>query len=187
MSRYRFFLSFILISFYLIGLYFDTIAFKKIREAKLQDLNTKIVEIQNILTASTEDFHHTLHTLWGLKKNPLLLRRLNEKESSKHLLKVDSSIIKKMRIKNRVVCLGKECWEFMGIVSSGDSISVTLVSKDKKMKLKIFKVGDFLLKHLKIIHIDFDNVTLFDTHEKKNVKLKLFDVDVSQYSSKKVD
>jgi len=185
--RYKIIFVLIFILLYLLNIYIDYIPLNQKRKVYLKDLDISIVDINKTVWVDTNNFFSTSFHDWGLKKSSLLKKReKNIKEKSKKdnkLLKIKD---KNFDIKNRVVCLDKECWEFMGIIKIGNSLGVTLLSKKKNSKLKTFKVGDLLLNNLKIIDINQETLLLLDMKKNKKISLKLFDVDISKYKPKNV-
>ena len=191
MKKYSIVLSLIFVIFYLLGVYLDYSSLNKHKKAYLKDLKMQVVDLNSSLYIPIEKLHASGFKEWGLFKSALLSQReknrqlLEEQMAKGQLVTSSENILKNFKLTNRVICLDKECWEFMGIVKVGKIIKVTLLSKKKKSKLKTFLVGNFLLKNLKITEIQEDKMVLLDVNKQEKIILKLFDVDVSQYYPKK--
>ena len=190
MKKYQFFISFVFIFIYLLLLYSEYASLNKYKKASLHDLQIQTVDMDKLLSVPLDTFHASSFHEWGIRKNWLLEKReknrkLLEKKISK--IKLDSKeIVKNFNLTNRIICLNKTCWEFMGIIKIKNQIQVTLLSKEKKSKLETFKIGDYLLEGLKIQAIKGDAMLLFDEEKNKVFSLKLFDVNVSKYYPKEL-
>jgi len=123
-------------------------------------------------------------TFWDMKESDILKRRkeedllLNEKANENNMTKKE----KNFDIKKRIICLEKQCWEFLGVVTINNKSGVTLLSKENK--LETFHVGDQLLENLTIVEITSEKMLLNDLKKKKKIELKLFDVDMEHYLPK---
>jgi len=189
MKKYQIIFVLIITSLYLFSVYMDSLSLNKNRKAYLKDLNIRLADINKTIFIPLDELEVTSFKDWGLRKSFLLQKREDEELKHKMLSTRNNSNlikkIKKFKLTNRVICLEKECWEFMGIVKISNQVEVTLFSQTDN-KLKTFCIGDYLLENLKIIKIKGN--TMFLLNQKKNqvLKLKLFDIDISKYYPKKV-
>lgn len=176
----------IVVLVYLSILYREYLPLFNLKKPRLNDLNIQIVDMNKTLTYDTDIFKVTSFKEWGLKKSSLLESR----EKKLKLLSLNQVVIKtketKLNIKNRMVCLDKKCWEFIGIVTIDGIENITLLSTDKNAKLKTLKLGEKLLDNLKVISVNNSSISLFDIKQKKKINLKLFDVNVSKYYPKMI-
>lgn len=190
MKKYQFSISFIFIFIYLLLLYSEYASLHKYRKASLHDLQMQTVDMDKLLSVPLDTFYASSFHEWGIKKSWLLEKReKNRKLLEEKMSKVNldsKEMVKNFNLTNRIICLNKICWEFMGIIKIKNQIRVTLLSKEKKSKLETFKIGDYLLEGLKIKAIKGDTMLLFDEEKNKVFSLKLFDVDVSKYYPKEL-
>jgi hypothetical protein len=158
----------------------------KIREPKLNDLNISVVNLHKTLNHSSFHFLGTGFAEWGLKKSMLLVQRekktVVKKEKKVQSMKITPSI---KRIK-RILCLEKKCWEFVGVATINGMDAITLLEKSKNSKLKTLKIGEELLDNLTITAVESESIRLYDKKMKKNIHLKLFDVNMSKYYPKTI-
>ena len=190
MKKYKFFISTFFIFIYLFLLYLEDASLSKYREVSLRDLQMQTINMDKLLIVPIDTFHHSSFHEWGIQKSWLLEKReknakLLEEQKDKISLNPKENN-QNYNLTNRVICLNKTCWEFMGIVKIKDQIRVTLLSKEKQHKLETFKVGDNLLEGLKIRDILGDEMLLFDAEKDEVFSLKLFDVNISKYFPKKI-
>jgi hypothetical protein len=190
MKKYKIFISIVFIFIYLLLLYWEYAPLNKYKKASLYDLQMKTIDMDKILIIPIDAFHSSSFHEWGIGKSWLLQKReknlkLLKKEKNKIELN-PQKLDKNYNLINRVICLHKTCWEFMGIVKIQNKIRVTLLSKEREHKLETFKVGDNLLEGLKIRDIIGDEMLLFDEKKNEVFSLKLFDVDISKYYPKEL-
>jgi len=190
MKKYQFSISFIFIFIYLFGLYSEYVSLTKHRKASLHDLQMQTVDMDKLLSVPIDTFHVSSFNEWGIKKSWILEKREKNRKLLEEKMNKDNinskEIIKNFNLTNRIICLNKTCWEFMGVFKIRNKIRVTLLSKEKKNKLETFKIGDYLLEGLKIKAIKGNTMLLFNEEKNKVLSLKLFDVDISKYYPKEV-
>jgi hypothetical protein len=189
MKKYQLILILFLVLLYSIFFYFDHLSKVKGREVYLSDLNKSIIDIAQRITIDIEMIYPSSYTVWGLNQSKLLKERENKidenrEQTSKKILN-ENLLEKNVNLSKRVICIDRRCWEFMGVIKLGNQISVTLLSKDKKPKLKTVKVGDELLEGLIICNIKGDSMTVEHIEKKERFTLKLFDIDIKPYLPKK--
>jgi len=185
MKKYKILFTFIVVVVYLINLYVDYASLNKERKAYLKDLSMDTVDINQTVKIDLDTITSSTYKDWGLKKSFLLQKREDEKKLLADMISSSSKKLdKNFEITNRIVCLEKKCWEFMGIVKINDQVRVTLLSKDKKPKLETFQIGSILLENLKIIDIQSNKMIIFDSKKEEKFDLKLFDVNVKKYYPK---
>jgi len=156
------------------------------REAYLSDLNQSVVNIEDRVVIDTEKIVHSSYSLWGLKRSKLLENRAIKIEKKLNKTKVkDRPKERNVNVKQRTICVEKRCWEFMGLMSINGIQTLTLLNKEKKSKLELFKVGDELLPKIIIKKIKGESMILQNQENHKKMVLKLFDVNLSQYRPKK--
>ena len=188
MKKHQFILILSLILLYLLFFYLNYPT-PKDRKVYLSDLNKSIVNLNKKIAIDSENIYPSSYLLWGLKRSKILEKREMKTKTKKEIRK---KTIKKEKLKKdiklvkRTICLEKKCWEFMGVVIIGNKYSVKLLPKEKKSKLETFKVGDSLLEDLMITKIKGESMTLLNKVKNKKITLKLFDVNISQYSPKTI-
>ncbi|CAA6819812.1 MAG: Unknown protein [uncultured Sulfurovum sp.] len=190
MKKYKFILGFFLVLVFLLWSYYDYESLRKDKKAFLSDLNITVIDMNEKLLENNESMYDGNFTLWDMKKSSILESReakqllLNDANKSKS----DKDKERNLNLKNRVICLEKVCWEFLGIVTINNDVVVTLLSKntkDKKAKLENFHVNDMLLENVRIIEIKEEGMRLMNLEKNKEINLKLFEVDIEQYRPKK--
>jgi hypothetical protein len=189
MKKYQFILTFLVILFYLIGSYFSYSFLRKNIEIKLSDINLTVVNIKKRVSINSKNIYSSTFKLWDLDISKILEERKKELvkqqlSSSDTLALSEKELLSNINSTRRRICLEKECWEFMGIVTVGNRTKVTLLSTDKKPKLKTFSVGDELLEGLTISKLTGDNMIIIHKKDKKKFVLKLFEVNASAYFPK---
>ena len=187
MKKYQMLFGLVVIILYLFQVYIDYSSLNKNKKAYLEDLSMNLVDINKSISFPLTKLQATSFKYWGLRRSSLLRKREEDALKRKFLSKKsDSSIkmIKNFKLTDRTICLENKCWEFMGIIKIDNQTQVTLLSKEKKQKLKTFKVGSSLLENLDIVEISSNRMVLFDRKKKKRFYLKLFDVDISRYYPK---
>lgn len=181
MKKYQILLMLLITILYISWNYYSYESSRKSRQAFLSDFNISVTDMQKCLS---REFIETdvNYTFWDLEKSEALLNR--EKKMALLSKKKNNAKSKEreLDLKKRVICLGKECWEFLGIVEINNRAEVALLSKDKK--LQTFKVGDILLKNIRIIKIRGDELLLEEIKKRKRFSLKLFEVDSTKYLPK---
>ena len=172
---------------YLLWSYLSFESLRKDKKAFLSDFNLTIKDMNQMLIEDYNVDATATFTLWDLEKSSILKNR-----ESKIALAIDKNSSKKLinkkniNLKNRTICLEKNCWEFLGVVTSNGETVVTLLSTKPNSRLETFRVNDMLIDNLMIEEIRGEKLLLKDTKEKKEFTLKLFAVDISKYMPKKV-
>ncbi len=188
MKKYQLILILSLILLYLLFFYFNY-SMPKQREVYLSDLNKTIVNIQKKITIDSESIYPSSYLLWGLKISKLLENReKKELKESEKLETLNSHKPKEpnVNVKYRTICIEKHCWQLVGIMTIDGVETLTLLNKEKKTKLELFKIGDELLPNIIIEKIKGESMILLNQENHKKIILKLFDVDLSQYLPKKL-
>ena len=184
MKKHQFILILFLVLLYLIFFYFNY-SVSKDREVYLSDLNKTIVNINQKIAIDSEDIYPASYLLWGLNRSKLLKERESKIDEKKEKKIIEKEILEKnIKLVKRVICLEKKCWELMGIMSINGVKTLTLLSKEKKRKLQIFKVGEELLPKILIKDIKGESMILLNKEKNREIVLKLFDVNMSQYLPK---
>jgi len=189
MKKYKIILLLLFVIIYLTFKYFEFQVYKKDKEIHVSDINISIINIPEKLIISIEDIIPSSHILWDIGINEILIERESLEKSNKELnsLSSHSLIIENgAKIQRRTICLNKDCWEFMGMVSVNNDTTVTLLSKNKKNNIKLFKVGDTIFDKLSIVNIKEDSMVVFDSIKDKETTLKLFDINISAYYQKNI-
>jgi len=187
MKKYKIILILLSIFSYLFFTWSSNSKLYQHKKVKLKDLNASIVDLKTLLTIDKNLFIDSNYTSWGLPKSRLLIKRelskkerLSDNKTQKNLQK--NNLFKR---KNRLICLNKQCWEFLGVYKVSNHKSVTLQEKKRNSKLLTYYIGDLLIEKLKIIDIENTQVVLYDKKNDKKFVLKVFDVNVSKYQKKK--
>jgi len=186
MKKYQIILVFLLGLAYVVTSYYDYESVRKEQQAFLSDINISIVDMKKRVIFDSTIIVDANFTFWDMDESSLLKKRKAKKvvvAKSNNDKKLQKE--KEVNVNNRIICLEKECWEFLGVLTIGDEMVVTLLSKGQKVKLKTFSVNDMLLEHIRIIGIKGDSLFLKDTKKNKKITLKLFDVDIDKYIPKK--
>lgn len=187
MKKYQLILILSLMLLYLVFFYFSY-SMPKQREVYISDLNQTIVNIHQRIAIDSNDIYPSSYLLWGLNKSKLLENREKKelKESNKKVETVKENKSKEYNVdvKYRTICVEKHCWELVGIMTIDGIQTLTLLSKEKKRKLELFKIGDELLPNIIIEKIKGESMILLNKEKNKEIILKLFDVDLSKYLPK---
>ena len=183
MKKYQFIFIVVVVLIYLLNSYYNYEEIRRTRKAFLSDINISIADLPKRLSIDKALFVESNFTFWDMRESDTLRKRkknllLKEKANKNSVTKKEKSF----DIKKRIICLEKQCWEFLGVVTINGKSVVTLLSKENK--LKTFSVGEQLLANLIIVKITSDNMLLNDVKKKKKFELKLFDVDMEQYLPK---
>lgn len=188
MKKYQIIFILLLVFFYLMQNYIGLESFRKDKQVFLSDLNMSIIDMHKQVLVTEEQLSATTFLLWGMEESLILKnRRATElKANEQNNSNTKSDLKNKVKLKQRVICLEKKCWEFLGIISTSKDTVVTLLSTEANSKLETFHVNDMLLEDLMIVQIKGDQLVLEDRKEKKIFILKLFDVDVIKYTPKKI-
>jgi len=186
MKKYQIILVLLLPILSLSWAYLDYETLRKNRNVFLSDLNITIIDMQKKLLEKSQSFYDANCTFWEMKSSEILKNRekkqlLEREKNSTNDLKRGKSL----NLKNRVICLGKECWEFLGVVTMDNKVTVTLLSKNKASELKTFQLHDMLLENIEIIDIQSDGMNVMNKTTNKKISLKLFEVDIDKYLPKK--
>jgi len=200
MKKFQMIAIILFVLIYLSLTYFDLIKYQKDRDAYLSDLNITIVDIPKKIGIDLKEIVSSNASLWDMETNEIILNRemlekerlererLERQKNGNSLSSSSLPVTNSAKIQKRIICLEKDCWEFMGLISINNKTVVSLLSRNKKKsKLKIFKVGDNLFKNLKIINLEGDSMILLDKEKEKKFLLKLFDINVSAYYQKNVE
>jgi len=195
MRKYQIIFILLFIVIYIGLFYLKSNSSKKERDVYLSDLNISIIDIPKKIFVNPKDIVKTNYSLWDIDINKIMLerkrledaKRLSKKRKNRRKISNSSSIIEDgAKIKKRIICLHNKCWEFMGMISIDNKKVVTLLSREKKDKLKVFKVGDKLLDNLIITNIKEDSLTISDEKKREKFILKLFDINLSAYHQKNI-
>lgn len=184
MKKYQFIFIVVVVLLYLLNSYYDYEEIRRTRKAFLSDLNITIVDLPKRLAFDNTLLVDANFTFWDMTESDILKKRkakdllLKEKANENSVTKKENSF----NLKKRIICLEKQCWEFLGVVTINDKSVVTLLSKENK--LETFHVGDQLLENLTIVEITSEKMLLNNLKKKKKFELKLFDVDMEQYLPK---
>jgi len=185
MKKYQFIFIVVVVLLYLLNSYYNYEKIRRARKAFLSDINISIVDLPKRVAVDNALFVDANFTFWDMKESDTLKKRkkdllLKEKANEKGVTKKE----KDFNLKKRIICLEKQCWEFLGVVTINGKSVVTLLSKGNENKLETFHVGDQLLENLTIIEITSEKMLLNDLKKKKKFELKLFDVDMEHYLPK---
>jgi len=187
MKKYQIIFILFVVIFYLLFNYFTFESLRKEREAFLSDINISLIDLDKELFQNNTLLGEVAFSFWDMEESLILKNRI------KNLLKVEDKKSdetvenkEKVNLKNRTVCLGKKCWEFLGIITINNETVVTLLSTEAKSKLETFHVNDMLVENLKIIKIKGDELLLEEQTDKENFTLKLFNVNMEKYIPKKL-
>ncbi len=188
MKKYQTIFTLVVWLFFLLSFYLETASSQKNSKIYLEDLNRSVTNFQELLFIPAEKIHANDFKLWDMKISKLLEERENKrlKEDEKKLknTEVDKSKKQNLNVKYRTICVEKKCWQLMGIMSINGVKTLTLLSKEKKTKLQIFKVGEELLPKILIKDIKGESMILLNKEKNREISLKLFDVNMSQYLPK---
>ena len=190
MKKYQIIFTIIVWLFLIIKFYLETAPSQKNSTVYLEDLNKSLVNFQELLFIPTEKIYPNDFMLWDMKISKLLKdrkkRQLLKNKKKLQTKKVNKSKEQNIKVKYRTICVEKKCWQLMGIININGIKTLTLLSKEKKSKLQIFKVGEELLPKILIKEIKGESMILLNKEKNKEIILKLFDVDISQYLPKTV-
>ena len=188
MKKYQIIFALVVWLFFLLSFYLETTSSQKNSKVYLEDLNRSVTNFQELLFIPSEQIYANDFKLWEMKISKLLedrgSKRLKEEEKKIKSTKVNKTKEQNIDIKSRTICVEKKCWELMGIMSINGIKTLTLLTKEKKTKLQIFKVGEELLPKILIKDIKGESMILLNKEKNREIVLKLFEVDVSQYLPK---
>ena len=174
--------------FFLLSFYLKTEPSQKNSKVYLEDLNRSVINFKEFLFIPTKKIYANDFKLWDMKISKLLKEReakhLKKDEKKLKNREVDKSKEQNLNVKYRTICVEKKCWQLMGIMSINGVKTLTLLSKEKKRKLQIFKVGEELLPKILIKDIKGESMILLNKEKNREIVLKLFDVNMSQYLPK---
>lgn len=188
MKKYKIVFTFLFILLYLLWYYLSYSSLRKSREAYIADVNITVIDIADRVKVDIHRVYDSNFKLWDLEINKILEDRekKREKDASQTIQKESSSQKgSRFNLTKRKICLQKRCWEFMGMLTIGKKVEVTLLSTDKKRKLGTFSVGDELLEGLIIRKIKGDRMVVLDKKKDKKFILKVFEVNATAYLPKK--
>lgn len=186
MKRYKIILVLLLFLLYFFGKYFDYMKLHKNKNAFLSDFNISIIDMQEKLLEGNQSFYDANFTFWEMRRSKILEKREKELLLARENNKSNALAKEKnLTLTQRVICLGKECWEFLGVLTIDNKTVVTLLSMKKKGKLQNFQLHDMLLKNIEIIDIKSDSMKVIDRKKNKIFNLKLFEIDILKYQPKK--
>ena len=188
MKKYQIIFALVVWLFFLLSFYLETASSQKNSKVYLEDLNRSVTNFQELLSVPSNKIHANDFKLWDMKISKLLEERGNKRlEEDKKKLKsteVNKPKEQNLNVKYRTICVEKKCWQLMGIMSINGVKTLTLLTKEKKTKLQIFKVGEELLPKIIIKDIKGESMILLNKEKNKEIILKLFDVNMSQYLPK---
>jgi len=191
MKKYQIVFALFVWLFFLLSFYLETASSEKNSKVYLEDLNRSVINFQELLSVPSDKIYANNFKLWDMQMSNLLkdrnTQRLKDK-NNKHLKEdelkgknMDNFKEQNLNVKYRTICVEKKCWQLMGIMSINGVKSLTLLSKEKKRKLQLFNLGDELLPKIIIKNIKGESMILLNKEKNKEIVLKLFDVDMSQY------
>jgi len=188
MKKYQIIFALVVWLFFLLSFYLETASSQKNSKVYLEDLNRSVTNFQELLFIPSEKIYANDFKLWDMKISKLLEdrgnKRLKEDEKKLKSKEVNKTKEQNIKVKYRTICVEKKCWELMGIMSINGVKTLTLLTKEKKTKLQIFKVGEELLPKILIKDIKGESMILLNKEKNREIVLKLFDVDISQYTPK---
>jgi len=188
MKKYQIIFLLVVWLFFLLSFYLEMTSSQKNSKVYLEDLNRSVTNFQELLFIPSEKIYANDFRLWGMKISKLLEDRENKRLKEEKLKSTEVNKIKKqnLKVKYRTICVEKKCWELMGIMSINGVKTLTMLTKEKKNKLEIFKVGEELLPQIIIKDIKGENMFLLNKEKNREIVLKLFDVNISQYIPKDI-
>ena len=187
MKKYQILLVFIFGLVYTIKSYYDYESVRKEHKSFLSDINISIINIKQRVIFNPDIITDANFTFWDMDESFILKNRKAKKFTEIQKNNTNSQKDKDIDVdvNNRIICLEKECWEFLGVITINDKVIVTLLSQGENVQLKTFNVNDMLLENIMIIGIREDSLFLKDIKKNKKFTLKLFEVDVNKYIPKK--
>ena len=192
MKKYQIILILLAILLYLLKAYFSYNSLRSSKEVRLSDINLTVIDIRKRLFIDSKNFCDSTFKLWDLDISKILEDRKEEDLKMKELLANQNSTLSENKVlaninaSKRKICLEKECWQFMGMITINNKTKVTLLSTDKKPKLETFSVGDELLEGLTITEITGDKMIVVHKKDERKFILKLFEVNASAYFPKSI-
>lgn len=87
-------------------------------------------------------------------------------------------------LKEKTLCIEKECFRLLGVFSEQGSYQASFYNEKAKEKLKRFSKGEFMLESLYVKKIRDNEVSLAELNTTREWKIKLFDINSSQYKPK---
>jgi len=188
MKKYQIIFAIAVWLFFLLSFYLETASSQKSSKVYLEDLNRSVTNFQELLFVPPDKIYANDFTLWDMKISKLLKERdkksLQEDEQKLKSLEIDKPKEQNLNVKYRTICIEKKCWQLMGVMSINGVKTLTLLSKEKKNRLQVFKIGDELLPKIIIKNIKGESMILLNEEKDKEIVLKLFDVNISQYLPK---
>jgi len=190
MKKYQIISTLVIWLFLLFNFYFKVNSSHKDTKVYLRDLNKSVINFKALLSTPSEKIHSNDFKLWDMKISKLLKNRENKKleDSIKKVdtLKTNKPKEHNVNVKYRTICVEEHCWQLVGIMTINGIKTLTMLNKDKKSKLELFKIGDELLPNIIIKRIKGESMILLNQENHKKIILKLFDVDLFQYLPKKL-
>jgi hypothetical protein len=190
MKKYQIIFALVIWLFFLFSFYLETASSQKKSKVYLEDLNRSVLNFQDILSIPVEKIYMNDFKLWDMKLSNLLKerdkKRLQSDKEKLKSVKIDKPKKQDLNVKYRTICIEKKCWQLMGIMSINGIKTLTLLSKEKRNRLQVFKIGDELLPKIIIKNIKGESMILLNEEKNKEIILKLFDVNISQYLPKTI-
>lgn len=189
MKKYQVISILVIWLFCILNFYLQLSSPDKVSKIHLSELNQSVINFKKLLSTPSEKIYSNNFKLWDMKISKLLEKREKKelKESEKlETLNSHKPKNRNLNVKYRTICIEKHCWQLVGIMTIDGVETLTLLNKEKKTKLELFKVGDELLPNIIIEKIKGESMILLNQENHKKIILKLFDVDLSQYLPKKL-
>lgn len=189
MKKYQIIFALVVWLSLIINFYFKVSSSHKNSQVYLRDLNQSIINLKELLSTPIQKIYTNDFKLWDMKISKLLEdREKKELKESEKLETLNSHKPKErnVNVKYRTICIEKHCWQLVGIMTIDGVKTLTLLNKEKKTKLELFKIGDELLPNIIIEKIKGESMILLNQEKHQKIILKLFDVDLSQYLPKKL-
>lgn len=122
-----------------------------------------------------------MNVQWGI-----VIKKIKPKETV-NLKDSDKNSLLEVIVKDKTLCIEKECFKLLGIFSSQDVSYATFYNKKSKKKVKTFMVGEILTSTIKIETIVRKKVLFKDINSSRMWHIKLFDVNSSKYKPKEFE
>ena len=118
---------------------------------------------------------------WGI-----LPKKVNKKINKKvDLVKKISKVL--VILKNKTLCIEKECFKLLGIFQRGHHDYASFYNKNSKKTVKDFLAGEIINRSIKIKSIVKKSIVFSDINSTREWSINLFDVNSSKYKPKEFE
>ena len=131
----------------------------------------------------TFDLNGSFGKIWGIKDEVKKLKIVKKEASATKI----SDVVLLVEKKDKLLCVKKNCYKFLGIYFKKEKPFITFASKNFKHGIKEFTTDENLEHSLYIKNITTSSLSIVDVNTSRGWDFKLFDVNITKYKPKDIN